>query len=103
MSKKKNDHQVELQEIEKEVQRIEWSQDGILDLLNYIEKSISIAKSYDSDRTTNECLNQLIQTKEKQAELMTTKSISQMERKLYFDETKTNFLADLNMFCLDME
>lgn len=83
-----------------EVSRLQYSDDSMLDLISYIDKAIQISEAINPDRRTNHCLNQLVQTKEKERDSMMEKDISDSERELRFKEALSNFKTDLGMFCI---
>lgn len=83
-----------------EVSGLQYSEDSFLDLISYIDKAIQISKAINSDRRTNHCLNQLVQTKQKERDSMMEKGISDSEREERFKEALSNFKIDLRTFCI---
>jgi len=84
-----------------EVSQLQYFDDSILDLISYIEKAIEISKATDPNRGTNHCLNNLLQTKEKELDYMKGKDIPDTERERRFTEACSNFKTDLRMFCIN--
>ena len=83
-----------------EVSRLQYSDDCMLDLISYIDKAIQISEAINPDRRTNHCLNNLIQTKEKERDSMMEKDIPDSEREQRFKDALSNFKTDLHMFCI---
>jgi len=83
-----------------EVLNLEYSEDSMLDLIRYIDKAIQISEAINPDRRTNHCLNNLVQTKEKERDSMMEQDISDSEREQRFNEARSNFRKDLHMFCI---
>jgi hypothetical protein len=84
-----------------EVSKLEYSDNGILDLISAIDKAIEISKAADPNRRTNHCLNQLLQTKEKELDFMKEKDISDTDREQRFKDACSNFDTDLRMWCIN--
>ncbi len=84
-----------------DLSKLEYSEDSILDLISYIDKAIEISKANDPNRGTNHCLNNLLQTKEKELHHMMEKDIPDTERERRFTEARSNFKTDLRMFCIN--
>lgn len=88
-----------LLEIHNIVKKMEYSHDNLLDIMNYLNESINIAKKISTSRSKNQCLHYLLQTKEKQLDSMFIKDIDEAERESYFQDVKEHFNQDLSLFC----
>jgi hypothetical protein len=89
----------QIKEIEEKVQKLNYSQDNFLDLINYMKEAIRIAKKVNTDKTKNYCLINLIRTKNNQLRAMQSKNIKdEQSRERYFLDAKTNFITDLTMY-----
>lgn len=82
------------------VLEMDYSSDNMLDLMSLIDEAIEIAKKDDSNRRTNHCLNNLIQTKQKEISRMLSKDIPEETRERYFNDAKNYFKTDLHIFCM---
>ncbi|MDA3905501.1 MAG: hypothetical protein PF484_05435 [Bacteroidales bacterium] len=91
-----------LSEIHFLVKKMKYSDDNLLDIINYLKESIKIAKKLSTHISKNQCLHNLLQINEKELISMTIKDIDQIERESYFQEVKENFIIDLSMFCIDL-
>ncbi|NHE58491.1 hypothetical protein [Cyclobacterium plantarum] len=64
-------------------------------MMNLLDKPIELSEGENPDRRYNSCLNNLIQTKEKELNDLLVESISEKERKRRFDIAKSHFQTDL--------
>ena len=87
-----------LEDIYGDVSKLSCNEDSILDIINYLDEAIDIAKSENPDRQDNPCLNNLLQTKEKQLEILKDNFGDTENREFYFNELKYNFLSDISHF-----
>jgi hypothetical protein len=83
-----------------EVSKLQYSEDSFLDLISCIDKAIQISEAINPDRRTNHCLNNLVQTKQRERDSMMEKDIPDSEREQRFKEALSNFKTDLHMFCI---
>ena len=86
-------------DIERELDNINFSEDGILDLINLVDQAITLAAKNNNDTRTNTCLNHLMQTKEKELSDLKSAKQNMREKKLRFEVVIDNFREDLRMFC----
>lgn len=84
-----------LKAIQSELNKLNYSKDAVLDMINLLNRAITISKNENSDRRTNNCLNNLIQTKEKELNELLEGGISEENRKERFEIAKSHFQADL--------
>lgn len=81
--------------IQSQLEELQYAEDAILDLINLIDKAIELSADENPDRRSNSCLNNLIQTKEKELDDLLEEDISEKERRRRFDIAKSHFQADL--------
>lgn len=84
-----------LKEIHDEVSELTYSEDNFLEIINYIEEAIRIAKNDNRDKRANSFLNNLRQTKEKQLAIMKANYKIVEDRESNFNALYENFLIDL--------
>jgi hypothetical protein len=96
---------LQLKEIYNTVLYMTFSDDNFLDIIYYLDVAINIAKQENPDAWINSCLNNLLQTKEKQLSYMMSNYENKEEREVNFIDLKENFLIDLsfNCNCLEFE
>ena len=87
-----------LKEIYGIVSKLSCNEDSILDVMNYLDMAINIAKFENPDRYNNPCLNNLLQTREKQLNGLKNNFEDKKNREFYFNELKYNFLSDISLF-----
>ena len=85
-----------LKEIHNIVSKLSYSDDAFLDIINYLNEAIEIAEVENPDRWNNPCLNNLLQTREKQLDAMKNNFKNQEQREYYFVELKQNFMSDIS-------
>jgi len=91
-----------LKEIYCQVQKMNFSTDNMIELVLLFKESIRIAKKGNRHRSKNSCLNYLLNTNDKEFKQMISKDIhNEEDRKVAFNEFKSNFLSDLSMNCID--
>ena len=78
------------------VSQMKFSDDSMLDLMSYVKEAIQISKAKNLNRKTNPCLNNLIQTHEKEVDFLKEKDIGKQEREDRFYEALSNFKIDLH-------
>jgi len=78
-----------------------YSDENFLELISLVKEAKKIAESIDPNRLNYPCLNNIVQTYNKQVKSMLEKGISKEERKYRFEEALKNFRADLSMFCIE--
>jgi len=89
------------EEIYQVISGMKYSQNNFLELISLVKEAENIARKIDPDRRSNPCLNNIVQTYEKQIEPMMEKGISKKERQAKFEDALTNFKIDLHMFCME--
>lgn len=84
-----------LKAIKSELKEFQYSKDAILDMMNLLDKAIELSSGENPDRRHNRCLNNLIQTKEKELGELLHEDISEKERERRFGIAKSHFKTDL--------
>ena len=79
-----------------QVSQMKFSDDSMLDLMSYVKEAIRISKAINPSRRTNHCLNNFIQTHEKEVDFLKERDISKQEREDRFYDVLNNFKSDLH-------
>lgn len=85
-----------LKSIQSELEKLQYSKDSILDMMNLLNKAIKLSAGENPDRRNNRCLNNLAQTKEKELSELLESGISEKEMERRFGITKSHFETDLS-------
>lgn len=82
-----------------ELKQLNFSKDGIPDLINLVDQAIKLSSSENPDRTANVCLKHLMQTRDK--ELQYLKVAKAKDKQSRFKDAITAFRMDLTVWCMD--
>lgn len=93
----KSDNQFE--EIYKELCKLKFSHLNVAEVVYLANRAKALAKAQNPDRRKNPCLNNIVQTLEKQIEPLIQKDIPEDEREQLFKEALSNLKMDIHMYC----